>query len=161
MLTKKYPPITLTEANMMTLHHAQEGIRFILGDELKRILHMTMDFERGTSGCGHKSLTAEFQITALCKNGKTISTTVEITAIVHEEANGWTIGMGNIGLETKFEFVFRTRCGIRIEVGFEFIFCTDELLRCTIWIYEKKTAILEARMPDDPAMLRVRELILE
>jgi len=161
MFTKKYPPITLTEANMLVLYHVQEGIRFILGDELKRILHMTMDFARGVGGCGHKALTAEFQITALCKNGKAVNTTAEIIVISDEEKNGWTIGMGNASSETKFKFVFKTHRGTKIEIKFEFNFSTDELLRCSIWIYDKQIEMLEAHSSDDPTMLRVRQLILE
>lgn len=161
MLTKKYPPITLTEANMLVLHHVQEGLRFILGDDLKRILHMTMDFARGVGACGHKALTAEFQITALCKNGRTVSTTAEIIVIEHEKVGGWTIGMGDASLETKFRFTFKTLRGVKIEIKFEFYVDTGELLRCIVWIYNTPIDMLEAFTADDSVMRSVRGLILE
>ncbi len=161
LFDKKYPAIVLTQAHMLAFHYMQEGLRFILADEMDRILHMTIDSSRGSDdGYGYKYLSNEYDISLLLKNGEILTVAVRIQ--VHFRNVEWTISLGG---EHRILFAFKTKeKGGRIEFTFIIDVTNGKFLSCHInhfypngkWeVYENSTT------PNGASLQDARKLFLE
>lgn len=162
LFDKKYPAIVLTQAHMLAFHYMQEGLRFILPDEMERILHMTIDSSRGGSDeYGYKYLSTEYDISLLLQDGKLLPVTAHIK--VHFKEGEWTIGIGD---HSRICFTFKTReKGGHIEATFRVDSANGKLLRCNIDHYYPNGKIDSSHpliyTPSDEALFDVRKLFLE
>ena len=158
MFQKKYSPIVLTEASMLTLHHMQTGLQFILGDQMDRILHMTMDSTKGNDdGYGKQFLSTEFEVCILIKNGKALNMQARVQVYKHD--GFWTIGLGS--WDRSYFLFLNRRLSRRIEMSFEFYVKKGEIRDCSIQSRDNKSPVSYevAISPDDESMVRIRKLL--
>lgn len=162
LFDKKYPAIVLSQAHMLAFHYMQEGLRFILGDEMERILHMTMDFSRGSSDeYGYKYLSTEYDALLLLKNGESLSATIHIK--VHFKDGEWTIGVGD---HSRNRFIFKNKKDVgRTEFVFRMDCTNGKFFRCNIDHYhpngKMETGLDLVYTQNDEVLLTARKFFLE
>ncbi len=156
MLHKKYSPIVLSKANMFAFSLAERAIRYVLQDEMIRLLHVTIDSTVWTEEKDNHNHKSEISTSVLCRGHKLIEVEAEI--ILSRYLDGeWGITSGIKSDRIRFP-------GCKALKGFWIYFLTggdreiEKIKLGYVWQVDVESKSFSS--PQDDALVDVRRKLL-
>ena len=145
-ITKKYSPVVLSKATMFALYLAEQSMKYVLQNQMVRMLHATLDDTKWTDERDYCK--TEISASIICRDGRVIQAEAEIK-LWKGRNNDWMVNTGGLDYLLRFPNCKETT------VYFSFDHDTQEIQK--FYLGHSYSDALMGTSPDDERLEGVRK----